>query len=262
MFKLISFLVLTMILLPFSAYCETLKAGYFQHVPHHFQTEDKKLRGATFTYFDLVAKKMGYDVQWVGPLPISRLLLMMKQGNLDVYPHSLREDSWSDFLLYPEQSFHYAQAILALRRDTPIKKISSVEDIKNYNINFINDIPASNFIKQNAQALHIELMAHTKTIWQQMLRKVVLRRIDAAHDLNAFTLPYIAHQIGLKDDIKILELPEPPVPVIVAFSKNTKNGRKLLEEYNKVQAEMKFGHTDYLKLIQKEFEYLDKSRGL
>ena len=53
---------------------DTIKMGYFQHQPHQYIDDEAKPKGATIKYFEIVAKKMGYEVEWVGPLPFARMM--------------------------------------------------------------------------------------------------------------------------------------------------------------------------------------------
>jgi hypothetical protein len=86
---LLSFIVGLSILWSFQDIgAETIKIGYFPHKPHQYQTESSgKPRGATVTYFEAVAAKMGYEVEWVGPLPINRLIDYLKEGRVDGGAH-------------------------------------------------------------------------------------------------------------------------------------------------------------------------------
>lgn len=58
---------------------ETLKVGYFEVRPHFFYNEKtKKPQGAAITYFKNAIKEMGYDIEWIGPLPFPRMIEMGK----------------------------------------------------------------------------------------------------------------------------------------------------------------------------------------
>jgi len=234
-------------------YAETLRAGFFQHPPHHYKTKTGQIRGATVTYFNLMAKKMGYDVEWVGPLPFSRLLSMLKRGELDIYPHSIYNPDWKKFLYYPKKYYYLAQPILVVRKDNPLTKIESINDIRNFKINWVDGVPPSPFIQKNKAALEIKLMPFGEQLWKQSIFKIINKRVDAVHDLNAFSIPFEAKQLGLDKEIKVLRLPEPAEKVFVAISKKAPNAKQLIEKYNQVQETIPFRHEDYIKLLNKEF---------
>ncbi len=234
-------------------YPETLKVGFFQHPPHHYKTKVGEIRGATVTYFNLMAKKMGYDVEWIGPLPFSRLLSMLKEGKLDIYPHSLHNPNWDKFLYYPKKPYYHAQPILVVHKNNPIRQINSIDDIKNFRINWVDKAPISPFIQKNKTALNIELIPFSVSIWEQFILKIVHKRIDSIHDLNAFSLLFEAKRLGLHKEIKILKLPEPPINIFVAISKKTAHGKQIMEKYNEIQAIIPLKNEDYLELLDKEF---------
>ena len=95
-------------------------------------------------------------------------------------------------------------------------------------------------------------------MWEQSLKKLLLGRIDAIHELNEYTLIAAAKEMGVADQIKVLRLPEPGEPMFVVFSKQSPNGKLFLEKYNAAQAAAPFSQADYEKLVQQEFELLKK----
>jgi len=251
------FLLVLIFLQPATLHSETLKAGFFHLPPHQYINKKGELRGAVVSYFNLIAKKMAYDVEWVGPLPLTRLVHMMKNGTVDVYPLSLQYPDMDDFMYFANTPFYFAQGVLAVSINNPLNKIESFGDIRNLKINWLDTVPASPFIKENSKQLQIELTTPTKHIWKQLLSKLTLGRVDAVHDLNTFTLPFEAKRWSLDKKIKILLLPDKPTPILVTFSKLHPNGKQLIEQYNQIHETMKFGHDDYIELVNKELKQFE-----
>ena len=243
-------------MLPGAIQAETIKMGYFEHHPHFITTEDGTPRGATIAYFEMVAEKMGYEVEWVGPLPMMRMNRMLNDGVLDGQPHETDIATYGETWYFADQPYHQAQAVFMVTQDNPLRSITTIEDVKGYRVGWIQHAPPSLFVYENQVHFQIDLIASNETMWERSLQKLLAGRIDAVHDLNLFTLPYIAKEMGIGDKVKTLILPEPPVPVYVVFSKQSPRGKELIEKYNQAQAELGFGHEDYVKLIQAEMEAL------
>jgi ABC-type amino acid transport substrate-binding protein len=240
---------------------ETIKIGYFPHKPHQYQTKpSEKPRGATVTYFEAVAAKMGYEVEWVGPLPINRLIDYLKEGRLDGGAHLARLilPELEDFIYYGDKPFHYAQGIFVVRKDNPLAQITSVHDVEGYRVGWLARVSPSQFVQDNIAHLQMDYIVQADTVWEQSLKKLLLGRLDAIHELNAYTLPFIATQMHLADQIKVLLLPEPPQPVYMGFSRQSPRGKLLAEQYNAAQKELPFTHEDYVKLVQQEFEVFSR----
>ena len=238
---------------------ETIKIGYWIHKPHHYLDANGTLRGASKAYFDMMAAKMGVDVEWVGPLPFIRLLNALQDGSIDGCVHyTALKPGMGDFVNRAEKPFHLAYSVLAVRKDNPLAHIASIADIEGYRIGWLTGVNPSPFLLANAAHVQMDLLAPGDSMWEQSIKKLLLGRIDAVHELNAFTLPFIAGQMGVADQIKVLTLPEPGEPVFVVFSKKSPNGKLFLEKYNAAQAATPFSQADYEKLMQQEFETLKK----
>jgi ABC-type amino acid transport substrate-binding protein len=240
---------------------ETIKIGYFSHKPHQYLSDTStKPRGATISYFEAVAAKMGYEVEWVGPLPFLRLLDYLKDGTLDgaavLAMANLPE--LQDFVYYGDKPYYAAQAIFVVRQENPLAQITSIHDVEGYRVGWLANVTPSQFVQDNLAHLRMDYLIPGDTMWEQSLKKLLLGRIDAIHELDAYTLPFAATQMHLADQIKILPLPEPPQPVYVGFSRQSPKGKLLAEQYNAVQRELPFTYGDYVKLVQQEFEVFSR----
>lgn len=238
---------------------ETIKIGYFDHKPHQYFNEIKNRPcGATIVYFEMTAKRMGYNVEWVGPLPMFRLIQYLKEGTIDGTAHMVKTPDLKNIVYYADQPFHYAQPIFVVRSENTLKKISTIEDIKGYRVGWIgavDDFPPSPFIEKHLEQIHIETVSGTG-MWEQQLKKLLIGRVDAVHDLNEYTLLYEAKVLHINHKIRVLPLPEDPIPVLVMFSRNSSKGERLVRQYNTLFSEMHFDPADYYKLVDEEFNAL------
>lgn len=240
-----------------SARAEPIKMAWFVLPPHIYSDEHTgQPRGAGVTYFEAVAAKMGYTVDWGVPLPIARFADMVHNARDGVVGllFGMKFPKFEQFLHFTDIPFYEVQAILAVRKDTPLTAIHSIDDIAGYRIGFAGGAGSyTPSLEVHRDRLHFEEIFGVNWVVQN-LRKLVIGRIDAVFDRNAHTLRFTAAQVKLDTQIKILPLPDPPVPVYVAFSKAAPQGERLTKEYN---AAVKCLDVNYGDLIGREFERLE-----
>ena len=81
--------------------------------------------------------------------------------------------------------------------------------------------------------------------------------MDAIHTLDEFTLLYEAKRLKLDSQVKILFLPEGPVPFYSVFCKS-KRGEMLAQKFDAAFKEIGFTSEDYVELIHREYNILEK----
>lgn len=225
---------------------ETIKMGFFDLTPHCFRVEGtEKPQGASIQYFESISSKMGYDVEWVGPLPFPRLIDHLKEGKVDGSLMMVRNDERQKFLYYPEKPYYSLQTVFAVKKNNKLEEISSVDDVKGYRIGYFTGPAVSNFLKSNINHFKMDYISGNN--WVELnLMKLVRGRIDAIYDRNPATIPFEAKILNIDDKIKILKLPEQPVYAHVVFSKKSQKGMVLVNEFNKTVSGLNPDYEVYL----------------
>jgi len=231
--------------LPASA--DTIKMGYFILKPHLYLAEDgTAAKGAAIEYFNDVAAKMGYAVEWTGPLPFLRLIKYLQDGTVDGAQMMAKNEERKKFLYYPDMPYSPVQSVLVLRKEHPLNKIESANDIKGFVIGYLSGANLSPFMKAHSDQVKIEYI-NSDTWFEQNLKKLIFNRIDAVYDQNAVTAEYEAKRLKADDKVRILPLPEPPNHIYTVFSKQSLKGKKLLEQYNSIFKSLDLKYEDYVK---------------
>jgi ABC-type amino acid transport substrate-binding protein len=138
-----------------------------------------------------------------------------------------------------------------------MKKINAADDVKGYVIRQFAKANHSKFVKDNFNIFKFDIISGGKNLFEQNLKKLIFGRIDAIHTLDEFTLLYEARRLKLDPYVKILFLPEAPLPFYSVFSKNEK-GKMLKEKFDAAMEEAGFKSEDYIELVRHEFELLNK----
>ncbi len=238
------FIIFLLIITNITEAKKIIKMGYFELPPHSFTSKYKKATGSSIDYINQIFKKMNYEVKWIGPLPIPRYTKYLEEGTID---GGAMAAGWAKKICFLSNiPIFHSKPILAVRKDNPLKKINSIKDIMNYSIGWVTSHPYSKFIKINANFLKIERINGAS--WQlQHLKKLIIGRIDAVHDLNAYSLAYIASKNKFRNKIKILDLPEDGEKIYVVFSKKSPHGKKMLDQYNTASKKINIVYDNLLK---------------
>lgn len=64
-----------------------IRGAYIEFPPLAYTTESGELEGTFIELVDTIADRAGYDIHWQG-LPIERVYLYLKNGNIDMWPGS------------------------------------------------------------------------------------------------------------------------------------------------------------------------------
>jgi ABC-type amino acid transport substrate-binding protein len=233
---------------------QAIRMAWFTVPPHMFPPKDGTTipTGPTIDLFNAIAARMGYSVEWVGPIPLSRLDRDRETGELglDGGVLTIKVDDWTGYILYPKQPYFVAEPCFAVRSDNPLKKIDSIRDIEGYRIGFAMTLKGfyPSIILDNRDKLVIDEI--TGEDWtSRNIQKLLDGRLDAVYELNKYTLVYSATVAGVADKIKILLLPADPLAHYFVFNKTSPSGRELLEAYERAVAGMKF---DYNAMLEAE----------
>ena len=228
-----------------------IKMGFFSLPPHHCsQSENSKPTGAGIEYFEALASKTGDTVKWVGPFPVLRLFQKLESGEVDGTIGLSKKSQYNHFLYYIKTPMFFAKPILVVRKDNSLTEIKPANNLKGWCIGMIVSKSGSiaPFIDDNRDLFTIEPICCDR--WAESnLKKLFIGRIDAVFDRNQFTLPFVAAKMKMHSQIKVFNLPDPPTPMYVTFSKASERGRILTEKCNAV---LPLLDLDYEQMVQRE----------
>ncbi len=238
-------------------YADTVKMGYFMLPPHTF-SKNGVAKGAGIAYFESVAAQMGHTVEWVGPLPLPRLTAYLKSGEqVDGTVGFPKIPAFESFLYYTDEPLYMGQPILGVaKKHSKLTKIDGIEDIKGFTIGLVKSSSGRYhpLIDNHRNLIKLQELGGDKWM-EQNIEKLVSGRLDALFDRQQYTLPYVAATLNLGKEITILPMPSPPKPMFVTFSKTSKLGKALMEQYN---ASVSKTSLDYKALLQMELQSISK----
>jgi ABC-type amino acid transport substrate-binding protein len=232
----------------FSVFPETMRIGYYYFEPYVIlQGKGKPPGGPVGEYWvTYVIPKMNVTVEWVGPLPLLRLLKYFDEGKLDAILLFPMDSEMAGKYLYPDTPFMTVQPGLSFRKDYPVNKISSRNDVYELKISYVK----GGFLPQFLVSEFITIDYTTKEKYLEVsLEKLLNKRVDAMFNLDIVTNRYEADKYGYDDMIKSFVLPVDPIKLYTLFAR-TGNGQKFLRLYEPVNKQL-YGAGTFLLLIDK-----------
>ena len=215
----------------FTAFAEPIKMGYFNLPPHHYIANgNSKPTGIAINYFEALASKIDEAVEWIGPFPLLRLSEKLKSGQIDGSVGFPKLPQFEQFLYYTSTPMFTAKPVLIVRKENPLKRITSVNNIKGWRIGTITPISGlfTPLLDNHLDLFFLEKVGSDD--WAELnIRKLLISRLDAVFDRNHFTLPFVAATMNLYSEIRTLYIPDPPTAIYTVFSKNQKEAGFLLK---------------------------------
>jgi polar amino acid transport system substrate-binding protein len=101
---LLALILLSSIQVPAEDQEQPLKGAYIEFPPLSYTDESGQPSGSYIERVDQLAEKAGYDIQWQG-LPIDRIYLYLKEGEIDVWLGSSEVPALSDWTREPDFTF-------------------------------------------------------------------------------------------------------------------------------------------------------------
>ncbi|WP_027469647.1 substrate-binding periplasmic protein [Deefgea rivuli] len=212
-----------------------LRVGFF-HLPPHGMRGNGPPRGAALAYFELIAKEMQ-----VQPVFLERpLLRLVKTNDVDLVLYLGQQAERNSYLKYASQPLFWIQGSITVRKDSGIGPIRSVNDLLPLQLGVWNEGFRSPLMRDFR--LKYETMGGADVTRRHLL-KVKFGRIQAYYSPDSSSIEHEITQQQLADDLMQWLLPEPPVGLYSAF---TRQGAVWLPAYERA-----------LQKVQKQISYAD-----
>ncbi len=207
---------------------QTIKVGYFENQPWVIPQEGKDPTGAAVDFWQtVIAPSMKVKTQWVGPLPMARMLDDLQKGNLDAVLILGKNPEREKLFLYPKTSYLGMRVGLALLKENPLQAVKTTQDLEGMRIGYVQGAMIPDFVKSDK----IVIDNISTTNWEQDdFVKMMNKRVDAVMNLNVESLIFQAGKAGYTDKFKFLMLPVQPSLIYTVFT-NSARGSSLLKLY-------------------------------
>ena len=196
---------------------------------------------------------MGHTAK-LSVLPLSRILLYLKTGELDMSLEFHESEDRKALVYYSDLPILFTTPSIAVLKDNKINKIYSLDAFKGMTIGYVVKGSPGDFFT-DLTGIRFDLTSGDN--WLEMnLTKLANGRIDAVLNHNQYAFIPEAIKMAIENKIKILSLPMDEAKGYVIFSKKPPKSKVWLQEFNAVNATGKFNENkmieDYLNLLRRQ----------
>lgn len=248
-----------LVLLSFSitAKVNSFKMGYFTVAPH-IMVCDKSSRpcGALVEYIDkFILPQINYDIQWVGPMSILRLLDQMKKGNVDMAGLIAKnnEINLNEIIYTSNKVTHIGKWHLVTSVNLKNKKITKASELYGLNIAFYKSLDKFNHPILADEKLKLYPMTGARWFERNFLM-IERGRYDSAIMPEEAPIRYMLKKYKVASKYKVIPIPGMVFDFNFAFNKTPK-GKLLKELFDKAMLKAPLTYEEYLK------NYIDNDRN-
>lgn len=216
----------------FSAFSQTVKIGFFQGYPTNFIDEKTgEVTGHTIEYLKDFVHEIGYDIDFVGPLPFPRLLSMLKEGEID----ALMGMSWikerEEFVFYPKKAYRISVPNIFVLKESKIESGMDIIELAKHTFSYRNGAVLPEYLREFESILEIEYLSRDTWI-DQSLQMLELGRIDGIINSSDLSIIAASKRLGLYSRLKMVVLPGKTDPLYLGISKKSPLGKEFIKKYN------------------------------
>lgn len=213
-------------------FSETVKIGFFQGYPTNFRDEKTgEVTGHTIEYLKDFIHELGYEIEFVGPLPFPRLLAMLKLGEID----ALMGMSWikdrEEFVYYPNKAYRVSIPNIFVLKESKIVNGMDILELAKFTFSYRNGAVLPDYLREFESILEIEYLSRDTWI-DQSLQMLELRRIDGIINSSDLSIIAASKRLGLYNRLRMVVLPGKTDPLFLGISKESPLGAEFLKRYN------------------------------
>ncbi|HEX8604832.1 MAG TPA: hypothetical protein VF774_19465 [Pseudoduganella sp.] len=190
-----------------------LRAGGFVVAPLIVGEPGKPLRGALRDFLEREVVPAGVPLHWMPPTSLTVALDSLRDGSLDVVLIASGEAGRLPGIAAFSWTYLYTQPHLAVRRDSPLQDVRSLDQLAGLQIGWLAGARLSpGLVRSGARWLKAD-----GADWQaENLRRLQAGTIDAAYFENEYSPRYFANVAGLP--VRLVRLPMPPRAFFMLYS--------------------------------------------
>lgn len=181
-----------------------IRVVYYSYPPHSFE-DDHGLKGAAVDVWERVAKRAGYKVKWVGPIPFRRAQYMLEKGEVDGLVRLSKTEERERRFLYSTTATMWGKQGIAVLKTEPMNEIKNAEVLFGKTIGHIDGGILPDFIKLHLDKIQMEPVPVEAV--ELNMTKLFRRRIWGVYFAFTDVAIYDATKVNKLDQIKFLKYP-------------------------------------------------------
>ena len=221
-----------------SLYAEEIRVGY-SNLSKLIEKHDgeQKPVGPLVDYWENMAVAMGVSIQWVGPLPSTRVVSYLKNKKIDAIYIASKNAEREAMGLFPEKPIFVKQPIICFPKGKIPLKLETWDDLQSLKkIGVVNGHRLAMSLLKNYPNLPLALIKDQYPV-EFALKNLAKGELDAFIYPGRTGLVDAIKKLGIGEQIAVVNAPVSEKAYFVFFASTRKD---LLEKYNAHHDEVKF----------------------
>ncbi len=213
-------------------FAEEIKVGFFQWPPLMEAAGDQtKPTGLLVDHYEnVIAKKLGVTIKWLGPYPIPRVVYMLETNEIDIIPALSKTPDREKIMAFPGKRLYYMLAVVCVKNGSTLKSINSWEDLEGMKLGINYGSAFHKKLSKNQPHLNFaRIRLETEPI-KYALELVVGGELAAYVHPDRIIVKILSKRWDLENKLKILDAPVPKRGPYTAISLGRPD---LLKKWNK-----------------------------
>jgi len=224
------------------------RVGIFNYPPHIIFENDAPTGPLVSFFNEYFVKKMNVPITFFR-MPITRAELEAKKCSIDMIMISGKSAQRSEFLNFPEKPFHQMKRSLLVKNDFPKNTVHKSEDLFGLTIGWSTGakMVMPEYLKH--PNINLKLLAG-RNFTGRNVKMLAYGRITGVASSSTEALSYFVKKFHLKDQVKIISLPEQLRNIYQPFSKCSNS---LFDQYQQIVVDMERSENRPMPQIYREF---------
>jgi polar amino acid transport system substrate-binding protein len=232
---------------------QKIRIGYFNVPPFIiYDIEENVLTGGALYEFleQHLGPKIGVEFIWDrSPTTIPRQLKSISSGSIDAIALLSYTPQRDQKMAFTADPFFISSPAIAVLKINKLDKIEKIEDILSLRIGYAQSAYLTPFMQD--KRIHYDFVS-TGNYNELNFKKLIANRIDAVYTPDMASLLAVIKKLGIKNQVKVIKLPDKTSANHVVFSKNMKG---IAKRYDQAFQQIDGANT-FLKIMSK---YIDIS---
>ena len=226
-------MLVTACLVPTLGAREVFRIAYWPYPPNlivdRLGATDSAPKGAIVQVWEnYIAPRADLEIRWIGPVPFSRALAMVEQGEADAVQHLSRTpEREKTFRFSRHPIMRGRQGLVVLAKD-PVERIHGLDDLRGRKIGMIGEGYLAPFFQENRNSLMLEAV-FGKDAAPQNVRKLLASRLWGIYYTFPDVLLYFAALDHRTREVKVIPFPGSEKDEVTFAAMSRKLDPKLVE---------------------------------
>lgn len=195
-----------------------------------------------------IAPRAGVKILWIGPVPFSRAMKMLEDGEADAIQHLSKTPEREAKFIFSRKPIMWDRSGILVQKSEMLNAVTDVSQLRDRKIAMIGKGYLPPFMVRNRDRLLIEEIVGEKA-GENVMRMVVNQRVWGGYFTFPDVLLYYASVEGVRDRLKVISYPGSDVMEVTYAAMSRKSDPALVARIDSAISAA-YGTYDYPSLVK------------